>query len=88
MVCSERLISLKADPSSKMTKVFLCGLVLMQVLDLGVSAPATAEEFLERRPCATTSEEDFTPELDEFCQEEQRQNKIDKVCISLHERVL
>ena len=60
----------------------------MQVLDWGVSAPATAEEFLERRPCATTSEEDFTPELDEFCKEEQRQNKIDKVCISLRERVL
>ena len=61
-------------------KVVLCALVLLQVLELGVSAPASAEEVIARRPCATTAEEDQIPELKEFCEEEEKQNKIDKVC--------
>ena len=63
-----------------MMKVVLCALVLLQVLELGVSAPATAEEVIARRPCATIEEEDQIPELKQFCEEEEKQNKIDKVC--------
>ena len=71
----------RADQSPKTMKVLLGVSLLLQVLELGDSVPATAEEFLARRPCATTPEGEFTTDLDEFCKEEQRQNKIDKVCI-------
>ena len=64
-----------------MMKVVLCALVLLQVLELGVSAPATAEEVIARRPCATIEKADQIPELKEFCEEEEKQNKIDKVRI-------
>ena len=62
----------------------------MQVLEFGVSAPSTADEFLAQQgPSCEITEEDFTPdfgfhtfqELEKFCKEEQRQSKIDKVCI-------
>jgi len=61
----------------------------MQVLEFGVSAPSTADEFLAQQgPSCEITEEDFTPdfgfhtfqELEKFCKEEQRQSKIDKRC--------
>jgi len=89
MVSFERSNSVKADTSSKMMKVLLCVLLFMQVLEYGVSAPSTADEFLAQQgPSCEIAEEDFTPgfgfhifqELEKFCKEEQRQGKIDKRC--------
>ena len=66
-----------------MMKVLLCVLLFMQVLEFCVSAPSTAEKFLAQQgPSCEIAEDDFTPELDKFCKEEERQNKIDKVCIT------